>query len=83
MELKYFSWIREGIGTAEETIAKPEHVNTVGSLLDHLCGTSDQHAAVLQERVFVRVAVNQTHVTHDHPVADNDEIAIFPPVTGG
>lgn len=83
MEIKYFSWIREGIGTSEEQLSKPDTVATVSDLLDHLCALSEEHARVLGERVFVRVAVNQTHVAHDHMVADDDEIAIFPPVTGG
>lgn len=83
MDIKYFSWIREGIGSPGEQFSKPESVATVKELLDHLSGLSDEHARVLGERVFVRVAVNQTHVSHDHIVADNDEVAIFPPVTGG
>ncbi len=83
MDIKYFSWIREGVGSAGEQLSKPESVSTVHDLLDHLSGLSDEHARVLGERVFVRVAINQTHVTHDHIVADNDEVAIFPPVTGG
>ena len=83
MNLKYFSWIREGVGTPEEHMPLPDDVETVTQLLDHLCGRDDGYAAVLTERAFVRVAVNQVHVRHDHPVTDTDEIAFFPPVTGG
>lgn len=83
MELKYFSWIREGVGKAEEALAKPSDVNTVADLLDFLCKTDEAYKAVLTERVFVRVAVNQVHVQHDHTLTDEDEVAIFPPVTGG
>lgn len=83
MVIKYFSWIREGVGKNEEDMDLPADVATVRELLDHLCNRSDEHARVLKERVFVRVAVNQTHVDHDHPVTNVDEIAIFPPVTGG
>lgn len=83
MDIKYFSWIREGIGTDEEQVQKSAGIVSVSDLLDHLSTLSDGHAQVLKERVFVRVAVNQTHANHDHPVTDTDEIAIFPPVTGG
>ncbi|MBO6505574.1 MAG: MoaD/ThiS family protein [Kordiimonadaceae bacterium] len=71
------------MGKNEEDIGLPDGVSTVSNLLDHLCEKSAEHSRVLKERVFVRVAVNQTHVDHDHPVTDGDEVAIFPPVTGG
>ncbi len=83
MNIKYFSWIREGIGKSEETLTKPDVVVSVKDLLDHLSATSEQHATALRERVFVKVAVNQVHADHDMLVNDSDEIAIFPPVTGG
>ena len=83
MIIKYFSWMREGVGTSEESFPLPAGVNTVSDLLDHLCEQSDGHARTLKERVFVRVAVNQTHVDHDHQLTDADEVAVFPPVTGG
>lgn len=83
MVIKYFSWIREGVGKSEEVIDLPTYVATVSDLLDHLCSQSEEYARVLKERVFVRVALNQTHVDHDHPVTNTDEVAVFPPVTGG
>lgn len=83
MKIRYFSWIRETIGEAEESFPKPKKVNTVHDLLEHLSHTSDNHATALKERVFIKVAVNQVHADHNSAIADNDEIAIFPPVTGG
>ena len=83
MNIKYFSWIREGVGKAEESLTKPNSVTTVSDLLDHLSRVSDQHSVALQERVFIKVAVNQVHASHDTIIGDGDEIAIFPPVTGG
>ncbi len=83
MNIKYFSWIREGIGKGEESLDKPETINTVSDLLDHLCSLDGGYAEVLKERVFVRAAVNQVHVDHTHELADGDEVAFFPPVTGG
>jgi len=83
MNIKYFSWIREGIGKSDENLTKPDIVVSVKDLLDHLSTLSEQHATALRERVFVKVAVNQIHTDHDAPVNDSDEVAIFPPVTGG
>lgn len=83
MKIMYFSWIRETIGKTEETLAKPGNVDTVHDLLEHLSNASDDHAAALKERVFIKIAVNQVHTNHDSIITDGDEIAIFPPVTGG
>ena len=83
MNIKYFSWIRETVGKSEENLAKPETIASVKDLLDHLSSLSEHHATALRERVFVKVAVNQVHADHDAPIAEEDEIAIFPPVTGG
>ncbi len=83
MNIKYFSWIRESIGKSDENLTKPDVVVSVKDLLDHLSALSEQHATALGERVFVKVAVNQVHTDHGAPVNDGDEIAIFPPVTGG
>ncbi len=83
MTIIYFAWIRERLGTSEETISLPETVSTVADLLDHLASRGAPYDDVLSERVFIKTAVNQQHVTHDHAIKDGDEIALFPPVTGG
>jgi molybdopterin converting factor subunit 1 len=83
MIIKYFSSIRETIGKPEETLPHLEGVSTVSELLDHLCEQSEAYATALSERKFIRVAVNQVHVTHTHKISVGDEIAVFPPVTGG
>lgn len=81
--LLYFAWVRERIGVAEERLPLPEDVASVAELLEHLATRSPGHAAALADRSALRVAVNQVHVGMDHAVADGDEVALFPPVTGG
>jgi sulfur-carrier protein len=83
VKLLYFAWLRARIGIAEEEVALPPEVRDVAGLLDWLRGRGGGHAAALQNPAMVRVAVNQDYVGLDHPVHDRDEIAIFPPVTGG
>ncbi len=83
MKLLYFAWLRTRIGLAEEELAKPPEVTTVAELLAWLPGRSTGHAAALADPTVVRVAVNQEHAGPDQPIDDGDEIALFPPVTGG
>ncbi|MCB2099941.1 MAG: molybdopterin converting factor subunit 1 [Rhodobacterales bacterium] len=83
MRILYFAWLREKVGTAEEAVAPPAEVATVNDLLGWLAERGGGFAEALADRSLVRVAVNQTYVDGDHPVATNDEVALFPPVTGG
>jgi molybdopterin synthase sulfur carrier subunit len=79
----YFAWLRARVGAAEEQVQPPAHVQDVQGLLDWLRSRSPGHAQALKEMSVIRVAVNQEYVPLHHPVKPGDEIAIFPPVTGG
>jgi molybdopterin converting factor subunit 1 len=83
MKVLYFAWLRGRVGTGEETIVPPKGVSTVGQLLDWLATRSPGHAEALKDRTLVRVAVNQEFAGPDTPVAGGDEVALFPPMTGG
>ena len=83
MKLLYFAWLRARIGRAEEDLPLPAGVRDVAGLLDWLRGRGGAYAEALRDLSVVRVAVNQDYVGRDHPIRDGDEVAIFPPVTGG
>ena len=83
MKLLYFAWLRARIGHAEEIFQKPAEVNDVAGLLEWLRDRGPLHAEALRDLSVVRVAVNQEYVGPNHPIREGDEIAIFPPVTGG
>ncbi len=83
MKILYFAWLRARIGCAEEELALPREVHDVEGLLDWLGARGANYAAALKNRAVVRVAVNHDYVGPDHPLRDGDEVAIFPPVTGG
>jgi molybdopterin converting factor subunit 1 len=83
MKVLYFAWLRGRVGTGEETIAPPDGVATVSQLLDWLAARSPGHAEALKDRSLVRVAVNQEFAGPETPVSANDEVALFPPMTGG
>jgi molybdopterin synthase sulfur carrier subunit len=83
MRLLYFAWLRAKIGTAEEELALPPQVHDVNSLLQWLKSRGPGYAEALKDLSTVRVAVNQDYVGLGHPIHDGDEVAVFPPVTGG
>lgn len=83
MKVLYFAWLRQQVGVAEEDLALPGDVTTVGGMLEWLRGRSARHNKALQDLSVVRVAVNQEYARVDDPVSDDDEVALFPPVTGG
>ena len=83
MKILYFAWIESKVGFGEEDVSPPASVATVGALVVWLKGRSPGHAAAFAELKVVRAAVNQEHVGLDQRVGPQDEIAFFPPVTGG
>ncbi len=83
MKLRYFAWLRTRIGRGEEEIEKPSGIATVAELLLWLETRGPGYRAALADKSVVRVAVNQDYVKPEHDVADGDEVALFPPVTGG
>ena len=83
MKLMYFAWMREHIGSAEENIELPKGVATVAELVTHLREISPGHAKALSNMEVVRVAVNQSYADLETRITAGDEVAFFPPVTGG
>jgi sulfur-carrier protein len=81
--LLYFAWVRERIGTADESLPLPSDVGTAGALLDLLIARGGGYAEALGARDKIRIAVNQAYVSENFSINDHDEIAFFPPVTGG
>jgi sulfur-carrier protein len=83
VKLLYFAWLRARVGCAEEEVELPPGVDDVAGLLDWLRQRGGGHAEALKDLRIVRVAVNQSYVGPEHPVREGDEVALFPPVTGG
>jgi sulfur-carrier protein len=81
--IKYFAWVRERIGTAEEKAVLPDNVATVGGVIRWLKARGRGYAAAFEREDIIRAAIDQTHAKHSAPVAGAREIAFFPPVTGG
>ena len=81
MILLYFAWVRQKIGKSEETLTPP--VTDVASLIAHLKNLGPNYADAFADLSRIRIAVNQHHAGLDAAVGPNDEVAFFPPVTGG
>lgn len=83
MKVLYFAWLRAKIGVAEESVRPPPGCVTVADLIEHLKGLSPAHAAAFADLRAIKVAVNQEFARLDSALSAGDEIALFPPVTGG
>lgn len=83
MKLMYFAWVRQRIGTASETVDAPADAATVADLVDWLKSRGPGYAEAFRDTRAIRYAVNQEYVEPTHPVTAGDEVAFFPPVTGG
>ena len=83
MRVPYFAWVRQRIGVAEEEVAPPATVRDVAGLMAWLATRGPGHAAAFAEGRQIRAAVNQEFAAPGDPVGAGDEVAFFPPVTGG
>jgi sulfur-carrier protein len=83
MKLIYFAWLKQRTGTAEEEVTPPKEVTDVAALLAWLKSRGPGYAAALKDLSVVRVAVNQEFARLDQRLEPGDEVALFPPVTGG
>ena len=83
MKAIYFAWVRERIGKADEQLAPPPQVKTVGELIGWLSGQGDNYAYAFENAKSIRAALDKLHVRHDALLAGAAEIAFFPPMTGG
>ncbi len=83
LRLLFFAALREQLGVADESIELPEGVATVEALRSHLTQRGDAWRQALSQGRALRVAVNQDMAQASTPVKAGDEVAFFPPVTGG
>lgn len=83
IHILYFARIRENLGHAKESLTLPPNVNTVGGLLGLLRERGDVWQRELAPTKALRIAVNQSMADHSTALNVGDEVAFFPPVTGG
>ena len=83
MRVRYFAWLKQRVGVAEEMVAPPATVVDVAGLMAWLKGRGAPYDTAFEPDEVIRVAVNQVYARRDAPVRPGDEVAFFPPVTGG
>ena len=83
LSVLYFAWLRERVGVPAETLALPSGVRTVADLVEHLAARGEGYAAAFANRRSIRCAVNQEFAPASAALHPGDEVAFFPPVTGG
>jgi molybdopterin converting factor subunit 1 len=79
----YFAWVRQRVGLAEQEVTPPPEIRDVAGLMTWLGTLGPGHAAAFAEGRQIRAAVNQEFAAPGDPVRPGDEVAFFPPVTGG
>jgi molybdopterin synthase sulfur carrier subunit len=83
LTILYFAWLRERTGLSQEELALPAGVRTVADLMEFLAERGAGHAEAFRGRRTVRCAVNQEFADPATVLQPGDEVAFFPPVTGG
>jgi molybdopterin synthase sulfur carrier subunit len=83
MKVRYFAWLKHRTGCPGEEIAMPAGVRTVGDLKTWLAARHPRFGEACSEPGIVKCAVNQEYAADDVPLGPEDEVAFFPPVTGG
>jgi sulfur-carrier protein len=83
VKLRYFAWVRERVGKAEEDLDPPAAVSTVGELVDWLVQRGEGYAYAFENPKVIRAAIDKSHVRTDARIEGATEIAFFPPMTGG
>jgi molybdopterin synthase sulfur carrier subunit len=82
IRLRYFASLRETLGVGDEQLELPAGIRDVGGLCELLRGRGDNWDSALANQQL-HVAVNQVIASPDAVIEDGDEVAWFPPVTGG
>ena len=83
VKVLFFASLREQLGTSAEEVELPVNVSTVGGLRNYLMQRGAAWQGALADKRNVRAAVNQDMVNPNAPIKAGDEVAFFPPVTGG
>ena len=83
MKLQYFAWLRDSMGCDSEHIVLPQKVKNVGMLLDWLSTQDERFRKAFEYIDVVLVSVNLSYADRYHPVNDEDEVMLAPPIAGG
>ena len=83
MKILYFSWIKDGIGKSQEDIILSENIKNISDLINFLITINDDYKKIFSDLSSIRFSKNMNLVDINENIKNEDEIAFFPPMTGG
>ncbi|MEE2745299.1 MAG: molybdopterin converting factor subunit 1 [Pseudomonadota bacterium] len=83
MKILYFAWVRDKVGKDSEVVDIPPNIATAGAFVKWFRERGPVYAEIIDASDTVKMAINQEYAGDDHPITNDDEVALFPPVTGG
>jgi len=83
IKILYFARIKEAVNYSTEEIDLPINVTSVTALKNYLALRGDTWADLFNGKQTIRAAINHELVDNLAPIKAGDEVAFFPPVTGG
>ena len=83
MKILYFSWIKDGIGKSQDDITLSENIKTISDLINFLISINDDYKKIFSDLSSIRFSKNMNLVDINENIKNEDEIAFFPPMTGG
>ncbi len=83
MNILYFSWIKDKLGKSKENIIIDKNIRNVSDLINFLKDKDEKYQEVFKDIASIRVSINMETANIEDSININDEIAFFPPMTGG
>ena len=83
MKILYFSWIKDKIGKTHEDIDIRDNIKTIEDLIAFLKKSNESYEEVFKDISSIKVSINMETANFKDQINNNDEVAFFPPMTGG
>lgn len=83
MKISYLTWLHEKTGIHSEEISKPEKVQTIFDLMQHLEGLDPKYKTAFKHKNIIYCALNGETVDHSTSVLDTDDLSFYSAIAGG
>ena len=83
MKVLYFSWIKDKLGKTHEEIQVNDNIKTINDLITFLIQNNENYEDVFKDTSSIKVSINMETARFEDSIHDQDEVAFFPPMTGG